>query len=107
MPGSRIIGSLVPALASLQQLLTTVVYSLMDESNKLWLVICFVGMAACASTESADHQREPDVEDIARALGCKSEEVAVCIDVDCKPEEFYCADRNDIREMLGAGGTRH
>ncbi len=69
----------------------------------LLLALAGIGLAACAGTETAPREQDPDIEQIAREIGCTPEEVAVCIDVSCEPDEFYCADRTDVRKLFRAG----
>jgi len=29
--------------------------------------------------------------------------VAVCVETHCKPEDYYCADKSEVRDMLPPG----
>jgi hypothetical protein len=42
-----------------------------------------------------------------RLLGCQDDEVAMCIETNCELEDYYCANRGDVREMFKAGEFRH
>ncbi len=69
----------------------------------LLLAIPVACLAACASSEPNYHPREPTAAEVAKLIGCGSEEVALCIEVNCELEEWRCADRNDVRDMFKAG----
>jgi len=71
------------------------------------LMACLVALAACAGSEPVNPSGEARIEEIAKSIGCTSDEVAVCIEVDCKPEDYYCAAREDVRKMFKAGEFRH
>jgi hypothetical protein len=64
-------------------------------------------LTACAGGGPVDPVREPGIEQIAEAIGCTSEEVAVCIEVNCDVEDYQCAARDDVRRMFKAGEFRH
>ena len=64
-------------------------------------------LMSCAGREPVEQAAPPDVEQIARELGCGGDEVAVCIDVNCEPEEFQCVPRNDVKRFFKAGEFRH
>jgi hypothetical protein len=69
----------------------------------VFIAMATTGLAACAGTEPAAREKDPDVEQIAREIGCTSEEVAICIGVNCEPEDFYCTNRADVRKLFKAG----
>lgn len=54
--------------------------------------------AACAT--GGDGAGRPTVAEIARDLGCRHDEVAVCIEVNCQPDQFTCAPRDRVRDMM-------
>lgn len=68
-----------------------------------------LALGACASgdprTTKPNTQTTPA--EAARILGCNEDEVAFCMEVNCELEEYYCANRNDVREMLKAGEFRY
>ena len=70
-----------------------------------------VGLAACASTKSTDRDRDrdrdPDISQIAELIGCRPDEVAVCIEVNCEPDQYACTNRGDVKDMFKAGEFRH
>ncbi|MEM7502609.1 MAG: hypothetical protein AAF417_11225 [Pseudomonadota bacterium] len=53
---------------------------------------------ACAS--GGDGAGRPTVAEIARDLGCRNDEVAVCIEVNCRPDQFTCVPRDRMRDMM-------
>ena len=65
------------------------------------LPVYFAGLAACASGEPVARERSPDLLEVARALACAPEEVAVCVDVSCEPHEYQCAHKADVKALLG------
>ena len=67
------------------------------------LAITVACLAACASSEPNYHPREPTAAEVAKLIGCGSEEVALCIEINCELEEWRCADRTDVRDMFKAG----
>lgn len=62
----------------------------------LALSLPFVG--ACAA--GGDGAGRPTVAEIARDLGCRADEVAVCIEVNCRPDQFTCVPRGRVRDMM-------
>ena len=80
----------------------------MNASKKLLVsAVCIVGLAACASTKSTDRDRDPDISQIAELIGCRPDEVAVCIEVNCEPDQYACTNRGDVKDMFKAGEFRH
>ena len=71
------------------------------------LLLCLAVLGACATPAPVDRQREPRVDEIARALGCAADQVAVCIEVNCEPQDYVCAARGDVKELFGADDFRH
>jgi hypothetical protein len=86
-----------------QQPSSITVYSRMNETKLLALAILFAYLTACAGSEPTALGREPSASEIAGLIGCSSQEVAMCIEVNCELEEWYCADSNDVRDMFKAG----
>lgn len=71
---------------------------------KLFLTLLTVSaLVACANSGSVEKKREPDITQIAQELGCTSDQMPVCIEVNCEPEDYRCADRGDVRDLFGAG----
>jgi hypothetical protein len=92
----------------MQQSPTMMVYRFMNMSKKLLLLVAGItGLSGCASTDGAARDREPDVSQIAKTIGCRQDEVAICIEVNCEPEEYYCTNRGDVQDMFKAGEFRH
>jgi hypothetical protein len=87
----------------MQQLSSITVYFGMNETKFLMLTICLIGLTACASSEPNEHVREPSAAEIAELIGCNSEEVALCIEINCELEEWHCAPRSEVRDMFKAG----
>ena len=54
----------------------------------------------CATGEPIERDRDPDIREIARALGCSSTQVAVCVEVNCDPEDYVCAERGEMRDLF-------
>ena len=67
------------------------------------LAICLISLTACASSEPYEHEREPSASEAAKLLGCHSDEVAMCIEDTCEPEDWYCASRGEMRDILESG----
>jgi len=86
----------------MQQLSSITVYLGMNETRFLLLAICLIGLTACASSEPNEQAREPSASEVAKLIGCSSDEVALCIEVNCELEEWRCANRNDVRDMFKA-----
>ncbi len=70
--------------------------------RKCLLIIFAASLVACASTEPNSRTPEPTAAEVAKLIGCTSDEVALCIEVNCEIEEWRCADRNDVRDMFKA-----
>ena len=87
----------------MQQSASITVYSRMNETKLLTLAILFAYLTACAGSEPTALAREPSASEIAKLIGCSPQEVAMCIEVNCELEEWYCADSNDVRDMFKAG----
>jgi hypothetical protein len=73
----------------------------------LLLVAIAASFAGCVNTDHVASARPPDHAEIAKSLNCTSEQVALCVETNCEPEEFQCADRGDVRDMFKAGEFRH
>jgi hypothetical protein len=66
----------------MQQSPTMMVYRFMNMSKKLLLLVAGItGLSCCASTDGAARDREP--------------------------EEYYCTNRADVKDMFEAGEFRH
>ena len=57
-------------------------------------------VGGCATSETVNREPKPDLRQIAQALGCTKNQVAVCIDVDCDAEDYVCADKTEMRELF-------
>ena len=68
------------------------------------VVIC---LTACASTEPNYRTSEPSAAEVAKAIGCSSDEVAVCIEVNCELEDWQCSPRDDVRQMFKVDEFKH
>lgn len=64
-------------------------------------------LSACASNEHSKTLQQVDATEIAAAAGCSRDEVAVCIEIDCQPEEYRCAPRADVLGLFKARDFRH
>ena len=76
-------------------------------AQNCWLLVICVVLGACASDGQPAQQDRIDAREIAAKAGCESDEVAVCIQVDCQPEEYQCAARDDVVELFKARDFRH
>ena len=74
--------------------------------QSLLLTACVV-LSACASSEQTKALTQVDAKEIAAAAGCSRDEVAVCIEIDCQPEEYRCAPRADVLSLFKARDFRH
>ena len=74
--------------------------------QSLLLTGCAV-LTACASGKQTKSLRQVDATEIAAAAGCSRDEVAVCIEIDCQPEEYRCAPRADVLGLFKARDFRH
>jgi len=72
---------------------------------KYVLVVCALSSYGCASiaTDPLEENRTPGAEDVARALGCTEEEIAICVGANCKLDDYSCVDREEARGMFGGG----
>jgi hypothetical protein len=75
----------------------------MNETKFLMLAICLIGLTACASSEPKEHAGEPSAAEVVKLIGCNSDEVALCIEVNCDIEEWHCAPSDEVRDMFKAG----
>ena len=87
----------------MQQPSSITVYFGMHQINLLALAILVALLTACASSEPTTLRREPSASEVAKLIGCSSNEVALCIEVNCELEEWHCANSNDVRDMFKAG----
>lgn len=62
------------------------------------LILTLPLVGACAA--GGDGAGRPTVAEIARDLGCRDDEVAVCIEVNCQPEQYTCVPRGRVRDMM-------
>lgn len=76
-------------------------------AQNYWLPAICVMLGACASDGPTERHDRIDAKEIAAEAGCKADEVAVCIEVDCQPEEYKCAARDDVVELFKARDFRH
>lgn len=58
-------------------------------------------LASCAVDKSQPLKRDPGPQKMAEELGCTEQEVALCVEVDCRPEDYSCVNREDARRILG------
>ena len=72
--------------------------------------ICVVTCAflvACAGNGESRNLEKTYNSEIAQAIGCEPDEVAVCIEVNCELDEYKCSARENVREFFKAGEFRH
>ena len=74
----------------------------------LFTICCIVGLGGCATTEPEprDQHRYPTAQEAAISLGCSDEQLAMCIGINCELEDYYCADKDDVRKMFKADEFR-
>jgi len=72
-----------------------------------WLLMVCVVLGACASDGQSRQSKRIDARDIARLAGCDHDEVAICIEIDCQPDEYRCAARDDVVALFKAREFRH
>ena len=78
----------------------------MNTVSESVLTLCCAAIVGCASGEPDYREREPDVRDIARAIGCGPKQVAVCVDAHCELDEYRCADEDDVRGLFESNRRR-
>ena len=64
------------------------------------LLAGFALLQGCATGKPEELRSAPEVTKMHEQLGCRSDEVAVCIDVDCEPEDYVCTRRTDFRDAF-------
>ena len=69
-------------------------------SKTVLLLTSFLVLAGCATGEPADREARLDEESIARAVGCTSDQVAVCVAVNCELEDYVCAEKGELRSLF-------
>jgi len=73
----------------------------------VWLAAMCIVPSACASSEQTRQLQKIAAKDIAKAAGCTRDEVAICIEIDCQPEEYQCAPRSAVLDLFKAREFRH
>ena len=69
-------------------------------TNTLRQCTCLALLAACATDDTVDGRYDPGESEIRPVVQCASDQVAVCIDVNCEPTEYVCAEKRDLRGMF-------
>ncbi len=70
---------------------------------------CLILLTACASepvnkpVEATHAGSGAENAALRKMVGCGSEEVLVCVEASCKPENYTCTAKSDIRRMFGNG----
>lgn len=72
-----------------------------EKQNLLLLLIWLTALSACAGREAVDRQPAPNIGKTTHTVDCPSGQVAVCVDVNCEPEEYQCADKENVKRLLG------
>jgi hypothetical protein len=57
-------------------------------------------LTACAGTDPNYRTPTPGAAEVAKLIGCSTDEVAVCIEVNCELEDWQCSPRDDVRHMF-------
>lgn len=74
----------------------------MSEIQKpLLLLFCLAALSACASRESVDNRPTADIGKTTHTVDCPLGQVAVCVDVNCEPQEYQCTEKRNVKRLLG------
>jgi len=57
-------------------------------------------VAACASGDSIDQRYAPAASEAQHSLQCGPGRVAVCVEVNCDPSDYVCAEQRDLRGLF-------
>jgi hypothetical protein len=78
-------------------------------TRKLLLAAGCLVLSACATESPYPRQQvtQTTPAEATRLLGCRDDEVAFCIETNCALEDYYCTNRNDVRDLFKAGDFRH
>jgi hypothetical protein len=79
---------------------------MIDKPELLPLLLSLAALTACATGEPVNREREPTIDEIRQMLGCADDEIAVCIAIDCDPDDYHCAEKESVEDMLGPEGLR-
>jgi hypothetical protein len=73
------------------------------------IAVACLTVSACASESPypGTQVTQTTPREAARVLGCHTDEVALCVEINCELEDYYCGNRGDVREMFKAGEFRH
>ena len=86
---------------SSQPLSSTLVKTHMVEISKSVLpLIGSLVIVGCATGEPVNREANLDDEGIARAIGCTSDQVAVCVAVYCELVDYVCAEKGEMRRLF-------
>ena len=75
-------------------------------ANRLLALSCSFLLIACAAPGPVDPTKEGRrsealvMSEIRAELGCSEDQALVCIETNCRPENYACADERDIRRMF-------
>ncbi len=64
------------------------------------LLLLSAFLVACASDARFDRPPQPDIRDIARAIGCTDDQVAVCVSTHCQLEDYQCVERERALDAI-------
>jgi hypothetical protein len=68
--------------------------------NALLQLASLALVAACASGDSVDKRYAPVVSEEQHSLQCGRGRVAVCVEVNCEPSDYVCAEKRDLRGLF-------
>lgn len=74
---------------------------MIDKPELLPLLLSLAALTACATGEPVNREREPTIDEIRQMLACADDEIAVCIAIDCDPDDYHCAEKESVEDMLG------
>lgn len=57
-------------------------------------------LAACATGGPDDGMQDTQADAMSVELGCGPNQIAVCVDNICEPEDYVCAERDGLRDMF-------
>jgi hypothetical protein len=75
-------------------------HSMSTVRNTLLQSLCLAALAACATGGAVDDGYEQATGKNNNVAKCPEGLIAICIDTHCTPDEYSCADQDDVRDMF-------
>jgi hypothetical protein len=75
-------------------------HSMRTVRNTLLQSLCLAALVACATGEDVDRRYEPDASEIGNLPTCLPDQFAVCVDINCEPADYTCAEKDQLRGMF-------